>query len=224
MTVAIITEAESEELVSLQSVKSALRIEGDGQDGNLETLIAQVSSDFVEHLGRPLALQVYRERQEFYGHCPGINLSRGPLCAIQSMQIDGTPWGDPLDECDVDRRHARVVSTAFLPPNSMRSSGRHVVEVVYAAGYLLPGAVAPEVSGSLLPMVVRPLPPGISGACINTIQMLLSAQGRDPLLKTESVEGVGSASWRGLDAISGALSPDAVAALSTLHLAADWMA
>lgn len=224
MTVSIVTAAESGNLLSLQSVKDYLKITDDSQDASLSALITRASSDFVRYLGRPLALQVYRERQKIHGRAPGINLSRGPLAAIQSIKVDGKDWSGPLDECDVDREHARVLSTAFLKPLGLGGAWCWTVEVVYTAGYLLPAAEAPEGGSALLPMAVQALPASIAGGCLTTIQMLLSGEGRDPLLQSESVQGVGNTSWQTLDASVGAISPDAVSALDGLSLAADWLA
>ncbi|MPQ75242.1 phage head-tail connector protein [Acetobacter senegalensis] len=224
MTVSIVTAAESGNLLSLQSVKDYLKITDDSQDASLSALITRASSDFVRHLGRPLALQVYRERQKIHGRAPGINLSRGPLAAIQSIKVDGKGWLVPLDECDVDREHARVLSTAFLKPTRPGDPWSYTVEVVYTAGYLLPQAEAPKDGGALLPVTAQELPAGIAGGCLTTIQMLLSAEGRDPLLRSESVQGVGNTSWQALDASVGAISSDALAALDGLSLAADWLA
>lgn len=224
MTVAVITPAESSDLVSLQSVKDYLNITDDNQEMSLKGLISRASSNFTRFLGRPLALQVYRERQHIRGRVPGVNLSRGPIAAIQSITVDGKPWISPLDECDVDREHARILSTAFLPSSHLRGVWCCVVEIVYTAGYLLTEQSVPVDCGTLLSVSAQNLPAAVAGGCLTTIQMLNAASARDPLLKSESIQGVGSASWGVLDAAAGSLSPDASAALGGLVLAADWMA
>lgn len=224
MTVAVLTPAESSDLVSLQSVKDYLNITDDNQEMSLKGLISRASSDFTRFLGRPLALQVYRERQHIRGRVPGINLSRGPIVSIQSITVDGKPWSSPLDECDVDREHARILSTAFLPSSNLRGVWHCEVEIVYTAGYILPEQSVPVDGGALLSIHAQNLPAAVAGSCLTTIQMLNAASARDPLLKAESVQGVGNTSWQTLDASVGAISPDAVSALDGLSLAADWLA
>ncbi|MFT8335107.1 MAG: phage head-tail connector protein [Acetobacter orientalis] len=222
MAVSVITPAQKTDLVTLDSVKTYLGVTGADQDATLSSLIVRASSEFDRYRGRPLALQTYHERQRLSAPMPGINLSRGPIAAIQSLTIDGKAWQE-LDEFDVDRARACIMSTAFLPMQR-RLCQPAIVDVVYTAGYLLPGDNAPEAGGDLLSIQTFGLPANIAGACLGTILMLSMAGGRDPLLKSESVQGVGNTTWQALDVSYGALSPDAVSALDSLALAADWMA
>lgn len=225
MTFSVVTPASTTDLVDLESVKSYLQITDDAQDVRLAKLITQASSSFADYLGRSLALQTYRERQTIKGRIPGINLSNGPIASILSASVDGVAWTGVLDECDVERNGARIMASAFLPPRQLCFTRPVVVEVIYDAGFMLPdmGDMKPT-EDVLLPWQEMPLPPSISGGCLSTIQMLLSASGRDPLLKSENVQGVGSTSYAMLDPAIGGISADAVAALSRLSIMADWMA
>ncbi|MFT9359540.1 phage head-tail connector protein [Acetobacter okinawensis] len=225
MTVSVVTPASTTDLVDLESVKGYLQITDNAQDGRLEQLITRASGSFVDYLGRPLALQTYRERQTIQGRIPGINLSNGPIAAILSASVDGVAWTGALDECDVEREGARIMASAFLPPRQLCFTRPVVVEIIYIAGFMLPGMdklVVPD--NALLPWQATPLPAAISGGCLSTIQMLLGVSGRDPLLKSENIQGVGSASYATLDPATGGLSADAVASLSRLSIMADWMA
>ncbi|MGG6430610.1 phage head-tail connector protein [Acetobacter ghanensis] len=225
MTFSVVTPASTTDLVDLESVKSYLQITDDAQDARLAKLITQASSSFADYLGRSLALQTYRERQTIKGRIPGINLSNGPIASILSASVDGVAWTGVLDECDVERNGARIMASAFLPPRQLCFTRPVVVEVIYIAGFVLPGmdkAVVPD--NALLPWQATPLPAAISGGCLSTIQMLLGVSGRDPLLKSENIQGVGSTSYASLDPATGGLSADAVASLSRLSIMADWMA
>lgn len=225
MTVIVVTAAESAALVSLDAAKSYLGITGAAQDNAVTGLIAEASERIQSYLGRPLVLQLYRERIGLRGRMPGINLSRGPVAEIQSLSLNGQPWGSGIDEIDVDRAMARIMATAFYPAHRIDGPGGAVADIVYAAGYLSPGQQAPAATdGALLPQKVLALPDAIAGACLSTMQMLYSAQGRDPTLKTESVQGVGNTTWQALDPNSGGLPTDATAILDRYSLSADWMA
>lgn len=223
MAVYVITKADKTALIALESVKSYLNVSGQDQDTALQSLIDRASAEFSRQVGRPLALQVYRERLRIDKPLPAINLSRGPVAAILSVSIDGKAWAGQLDECDVDRDTARIHCTAFLP-HVNRLGCPCVVDVVYAAGYLLPDAQPPDIAAALLPLQPQSLPASVAGGCLTTVAMLRMSSDRDPLLKSESVQGVGNTSWGALNEASGAITSDALAALSGLSLAADWMA
>lgn len=225
MTTIVVTPAESIALVSLGAAKAYLGIEGDSQDDTVTRLIAEASERIQSYLGRPLVLQVYRQRIALHGRMPGINLSRGPVTEIQSLSLNGRPWGSGIDEIDVDRAMARIMATAFYPAHRIDGPGGAVADIVYAAGYLLPGQGAPATTdGAILPQKLLTIPDAIAGACFSAMQMLYSAQGRDPTLKTESVQGVGSTTWQAIGPDSGGLPPDAAATLDRYPLSADWMA
>lgn len=87
--------------------------------------------------------------------------------------------------------------------------GRGATVVTYDAGYVVPGQASLSVSSTL--------PADIERACIDTVVALWHRAGRgDPMIRSESVEGVGSTSY--LDPASGpaaALPPTAVAALAS---------
>ncbi|KXV33076.1 hypothetical protein AD940_14105 [Gluconobacter thailandicus] len=224
MPAVVTAPAETTALVSLDSVKAYLGIAGDDQDQTLSGLISSASASCISYLQRPLALQEYRERIRVRGRMTAINLSSGPIATIRSMSVGGRAV-TALDELSVDRENARIEDV--LPAAAACGFPHHGydVEVIYVAGFLLPGMTDPEKSDAdLLPLVVTPLPDDVAGGCLGTIQLLRCGQGRDPLLKTESVQGVGSTTWQTMDPSVGALSPDAVAALDRLSLAADWMA
>lgn len=224
MTVAVITPAEKTDLVTLESVKTYLQISDDSQDARLGQLITAASGCFTDYLGRPLALQTYRERWTLRGRIPGVNLSNGPVATILSASVDGVAWSGPLDECDIDRKNARIMASAFLPPRQIVFHRPVVVDITYIAGFLLPGMDIPTPENPLLALQAQTLPASVASGCLSTIQMLSCAAGRDPLLKSESTQGVGSASYGALDPTVGGLTPDAVGALDRLGIAADWMA
>lgn len=224
MPAVVTAPAEYTGLVTLDSVKAYLGINGTDQDQILSGLISSASASCISYLQRPLALQEYRERIRVRGRMAAINLSIGPIATIRSMSVGGRQI-TALDELSVDRQSARIEDVLPAPATCGFPHHGYDVEVIYLAGFLLPYQNDPEKTDTdLLPMVVTPLPDDVAGGCLGTIQLMRCGQGRDPLLKTESVQGVGSTTWQTMDPSVGALSPDAVAALDRLSLAADWMA
>lgn len=225
MPVVVTTAAQTTDLVDLETVKTYLQIAGSDQDAVLASLISQASSSCVGYLQRPLALQEYRERISIRGRRQtAINLSVGPIAAIRSITVDGRAVTF-LDEMFVSRDKARLDDPYHAPVTGDWACKARQVEITYLAGFLLPGMDQPEKKDTdLLPLEVTVLPNDIVGGVLGTIQMLRYGQGRDPLLKSESVQGVGSTTWQSMDASVGGISPDAIAALDRLVIAADWMA
>lgn len=224
MTVVVTAPAESTDLVSLESAVAYLQISGADQMQGLADLISRASAACVSYLQRPLALQEYRERIRVRGRMTAINLSIGPIAAIRSISVGGKALTS-LDELSIDRDKSRIEDVLSVGGICGAHHHGYDVEVMYVAGFLLPGMNAPEANDSdVLRMAATPLPDDVAGGCLGTVQLLRCGQGRDPLLKTESVQGVGSTTWQSMDPGVGALAPDAVAALDRLSLAADWMA
>jgi hypothetical protein len=132
-------------------------------------------------------------KDTFYGHHHHqsvLVLSRAPVATVDLVLAAG----GLQDESSLNLDHATGVFHAF----------GHQVEVTYEGGYLLPGQVG------------RDLPYAIERACIDLVLALWwrSARG-DPMIRSESIEGIGSTSY--LDPRPGgdaAMPPAAAAALA----------
>lgn len=163
-------------------------------DQRLLGLIDQASSLIGDYLGRELARATVRETFRLDWSDDGLAplfLARTPVATISAL-VDG---GAALDVSSLD----------FDPASGLlhRCRQSHVTVVTYDGGYVLPGQ--PN----------RDLPASIERACIDTVVALWHRAGRgDPMIRSESVEGIGATSY--LDPASGsaaALPPTAVAIL-----------
>lgn len=224
MPVIVENAASQTALVDLATLKAVLNIDDDVKDMALSRLIDRASASAVAYLQRPLALQTYRERTRLRGRSRAVCLSVGPIVSIQSITIEGKLL-TTLDPLSVARATSRIEDLPLVSAcHSWREPGT-TIDIVYRAGFTLPGMEEPQPdSGEILKCQNFALPDDIAGGCIETVRTLLHASDRDPLLRSENVEGVGSCSWQIADPSTAGLSPIAQAALDRLSLAIEWMA
>lgn len=151
-------------------------------------LIDQASGIICSYLGRGLGMATVKDT--FFGHHHHqsvLVLSRVPVASVDTVVAAGA-------EQDVSSLNLDMASGVFY-------SYGHQVEVTYDGGYMLPGQAN------------RNLPNAIERACIDLVLALWYRAGRgDPMIRSESVDGIGSTSY--LDPAPGmaAAMPHAVAA------------
>lgn len=151
-------------------------------------LIEQASGIIVGYLGRDLARATVKDT--FYGHHHHqsvLVLSRTPVASVDTVIAAGA-------EQDGGSLNIDMMTGVFY-------AFGHQVQVTYDGGYLLPGQQG------------RDLPYAIERACIDLVLALWWRSGRgDPMIRSESVDGIGSTSY--LDPAPGmaAAMPHAVAA------------
>lgn len=146
-------------------------------DDEVGRLIDTASSAIARQCNRQFGRERLRE-----GLRPGkgpLILSRSPVSALYSVTADGNQV--ELEGVELDGG-AGLLGRLDAAGDACPWWNRRVV-VEYAAGWAMPGS--PD----------RDLPPDIEQACLLLISDTLAGQGRDPRLRSESTEGVGSTSW-----------------------------
>lgn len=143
--------------------------------------------------GRETVSEVFRHG---WGVAPDVlRLDRRPIVSITSITEDGTALAADGREFDAEKGMVwRLQDDARI-----RWSARKIV-IVYVAGYVLPEQANPT------------LPDDIIRATLITGAAMFGAIGRDPLLRSESVDGVAAASY--LDPRGAGVPPQAEALLA----------
>ena len=200
--VTVVTPATSYDLTDLTTVKAELGITNTSEDANIAKWITQASGEIASYCNRTLVKetvkQVYRVlfvRGLQREHEEQIVLSRAPVSSITSAVLDGTALVEGTDyERDADGHLYRLDTYG----NAVRwFFGR--LEVTYQAGY--------DLTDARISPVIR--------ACISLVKLIRSASTRDPLVKQESVQGVGEVQYwvGGVPGTVGNLPPDIQAML-----------
>jgi len=197
MSLTIIEAPVATKLTTRDVVKGELGLTGSGQDDYLDRLIDQASAAITSWCSRVFAAETVRETFHA-GFLPreAFVLSRWPVIDLLSIEIAGQ--AQPLAETEQEAggllyRVDAGGNRACWP------AGRTVI--IYRAGYVLPGEDE------------RTLPPDIERATLLTVRAAWHAAGRDPLLRSETIEGVGSSAYFGAGAsglsaeVEGLLTP-----------------
>lgn len=183
-------------LTTLDAAKAELGVDGTADDARLTRLIDRASAAIVSYLGRDLARSDAIVMDVMPASpCPRLCLPLYPDVAVNRVMY-GASVLDPAS-WSVDARNGIL----FLPPLCHAMP----VAVEYTGGYALPGSDAPT------------LPADIEGACLDTVRALWTSTGpgaRDPMLRSESIQGVGATSWLDPQAGAGGLPPGVAAALA----------
>lgn len=175
--------ADAVPLALLADLKADLAISDSSSDGRLARLLLDASSMALAFIGQPILFglwteEIVIERSDLLRQ---IVLSARPLLSLQSLKRNGADWSaEQLSGLILDCK-AGLLSCSQVGSQHWKS-GHYVL--TYNAGYVPPSG---ETAGTV--------PPVISRAVILTASALFAAGDRDPNLKSESVQGVGSTSW-----------------------------
>lgn len=203
MAIEITLPTEDRSLVSLEDAKSALGITGTASDDAVRSAILRASDLICRQCGLdaignvPPSLKSEDITETFrgsWGH--PLMLSRGFVSAIY-MVTEGTT---ELGETDYFLQ-GRMLTRLRSDTEAAWTCGKVVVE--YAAGF-------------------DDVPEDLQQICLNVIREQWSAASRDPLLRSETVDGVGRMDFQvgGLARDTrGALPPALAAALHPYRLA-----
>lgn len=166
------------------ATEAALRVElgspAEPLAARVDDVLDQASAAVESFCGRSLARETVSEvfRQDAWSGIDALHLSRRPIVSMTSITEDGTA----LDAADRE----------FDPESGMvyrLSSDERIcwtarkITIVYVAGYLMP-----DETGTTLPYA-------ITRATLMTAAAMFHAIGRDPALRSESVDGVAAASY-----------------------------
>jgi len=200
-TLVITAPAENTQLATLDRIKQELGITGTDTDTLLSAKIDEASSDIAVRVRPSLGRQTITEtfyRDSRPSEPERLFLRRWPVVSIVSVTIDGAET--------LDTAHYRfdpeigVVYRLTESGYPRRWWCRKSIAIEYVAGYLLPADDG------------RDLPASLEAACIDLVASYWASRGRDPALRSESIDGVASFSyWVGAIGQSGDLPPSVMA-------------
>ena len=186
----VVTPAVTGDLTVLATVKAELGIQGSAEDAYLSSLICQASGMLAAFCGRPsFGTERLRQVERLERPRDAILLKRNLQPRVLSVAEDGTVLPTSVYELSGALLY-RLEADHRVPWVADRK-----IEITYDSGYdLLTG-----------------LPHDLERACLEVIKATYHARARDPLLRSESVEGIGASAW--LDPRTGmeALPPQAAA-------------
>jgi hypothetical protein len=174
----IVTPATTTNLTTLNRARAMLSFTT-ADEATVAILIEQASQAIVDYCRRPFARETVRETFEGPTRSGGVLLGRSAVTEILSV----TELGEtiPLDEV----RHDPDSNMLFrVGADSWHLCWLDEIAVTYTAGYVLP---SDDSAGTL--------PSSVERAAIRLIGAFLSMNGRDSLIKSETIEGVGQTSW-----------------------------
>lgn len=182
MSLVVVTPAASTRLTTPARARAMLGLPA-GDDAALGLFIDQASAAVAAHCRRRLAIETVREAFGEPGGLLGrVVLSRVPVAAIVGVSLDGITLSAAGFALDPSTGH---LWPAASPGWSAPVWSGLSLAVEYRGGFVLPSD-APE---------APTLPPDVERAAILMVGTYLSARARDPLVKAETVEGIGSTSW-----------------------------
>lgn len=188
-TTQTLTPAATRLLTSLGTVKAELKATGGADDDYLRGVILRASSAAEDYCNRVFAREALQDTFLFRFErgpmmaqsAPALLvLSRSPVVSIQSLTENATTLVEGTD-------FVTDQSTGIL--TRLDASGRptvwpcYTIIVQFTAGWLLPNDQG------------RTLPGSVEDAVLLLVKEAWSARGRDPSLKSETVEGVYSATY-----------------------------
>lgn len=186
-------------LTTVERFKQELDITDGSNDALIAAKIDEATSDIESHIARTLARATLTEtfwmEWENRNWCvERLSLVRAPIASITSVTLDDEAID--TDETRLDAE-AGLLYRLDADGNPSRWEWSKSIIVVYAGGYLLPGQ-----SG-------RNLPYALESAALDLVSSYWASRGRDRLIKSEDVPGLGSVSyWVGAVGAAGDLPPD----------------
>lgn len=193
-------------LALLADLKADLGVSDGTQDTRLESLLLDASDQVLTFIGRPILSSEWRDTFTLGPdeRRVGLPVARYPLKGITEFSVNGAAWS--ADE--IATLNLAPDAGMIYPPDggsALWHCGRYVV--TYQAGW-----TAPTIGDGGKP-VPGDLPRAIQQATRLAAAALYHGGGRDPLLRSESEQGVGSSAWVSSTTGSGGLPQAAADAL-----------
>ncbi|MGE0698784.1 MAG: phage head-tail connector protein [Hyphomicrobiaceae bacterium] len=174
--ITVTTPAKDANLVDLAVVRELLSIDGNDEDKALEGFIARASDVISRHCRRTFGKETVEETFR-PDQCLGeLILSRYPVVSIASISENGTTLS--ADDYEVDKDRGFVTRLHGTRP-CYWSTCKTIV--TYVAGYDLPAST----------------PQALQQACLQLVKAFYLGADRDPLIRSESVTPMSSASYFG---------------------------
>lgn len=209
MSASIITPAASARLTTATNARSDLGLPATAPtDGQLERWIDQASAQAATFCRRTFGRATYRERFEIANRCLddlylGLLLEAAPVVSIVAVAVDGLLLSPATYEVD-----GRLLYR--LQDGDRRAFHGRIVAVEYVAGWVLPG----DDDYANPPAGAEKLPADIERAAIQLVGGPAFGLGRDPMVKSQDVEGIGSRSFYVQGASAALPHPEAEATLA----------
>lgn len=185
-------------LASLENFKSDLKITDNAQDIDLARHLLGASDAVLSYIRRPIIFATWRDVIELHPENARIALTLGryPLVSIAALSVNGTL----MSADDVAALCKDTASGQIYPadgaPSCLWQPGRYVV--TYTAGYIPPAGSNPGT-----------IPPAIQRAVLIAASASWLGATRDPNLRQESEQGVGSTSFAAASSGAGGLPQQA---------------
>ncbi|MBA9071725.1 hypothetical protein FHR71_005511 [Methylobacterium sp. RAS18] len=218
MSLTVITPAKARDLTTAANVRADLGLSG-GVPTNEQVgrFIAQASASAASFCRRTFGRETVRERFEidWRRRCDedaeGLLLSRAPAIQILAVKVDSLTLAPAAYELAEQPAHpVSLFYLRHLVNGEPQAWIGRAVTVEYEAGWLLPG----EERGDPATTTAPDLPADVERAVIQLVGAAASASGRDMMVKSEDVEGVGSFSYYVQGANASLPHPEAEATLA----------
>lgn len=178
----VVTAATAANLTTLSRARALLDF-APGEDATVSTLIDHASRIIADFCRRPFGLETVKEVFDAPSWDGCVMLARSPVTAFVDV-VDGEETIASTNfRHDAESNLLCRTTESGLP---IAWSGG-MLSVTYTAGFVLPS----DDDGAPDPT----LPAPVERAAIRLVGAYLSLGSRDPLIKSETVEGVGSTSW-----------------------------
>lgn len=174
--ITVTTPATNSKLIDVAIVRNVLGIDGTGEDEALGAYIDRASDVISRHCKRVFGLETVVEQFRPDQCLAELILSRFPVVEITSIVEDGTT----LAAADYEVNKANGCITRLHGDRPCYWSTLKIV-ATYSAGYTLP-AEAPQ---------------ALQQACLQLVKAYYLGADRDPLIRSESVTPMSSASYFG---------------------------
>jgi hypothetical protein len=191
----VLTSATTTALTDLASVQAELGLSGQDEAPYLNAQIAAASAAIASWCGRSFGQEQVREIWRDLS-LPQLALARWPITSIASVVQDG----ETLQAAQYEADAAAGMLWRLSDDERIRWEARKLT-VTYTAGYLLPSQSN------------RTLPADVQRAATLMVAAQYNARGRDPMLRSESAQDVGQASYLDPRAGMEAMPPQAAALL-----------
>ncbi|KAA8384055.1 hypothetical protein FOH24_07785 [Acetobacter tropicalis] len=183
-------------LALVADLKADLEVTDSSNDLRLERLLLTASSMVLAYIGRPILSGEWTEefRLSPSERIEEIVLGVVPVTEIKTVSHNGTGWSaDQVADLILDKR-AGLLSLPLKRHPFWRAG---LYGITFQAGYVPPSVDANS--------VVQPgtLPRVISQAALMTASALFLGSSRDPNMKSETVQGVGSTTWNSASGTGG---------------------
>lgn len=211
-TLTIVTPSSSTTLATRAYVKGELGITDSSEDARIDAYIRQASDAIVGAINVDIAKATVAEmfrRTRRSGLCGAgmwpskddkLVLARMPVVSVSSVVEDGTT----LDSSEYELESADLGLLLRLREGYVSRWSASNIVVTYTAGYDLPNSA----------------PALLQRACALLVSQYKANASRDPTLRSESVDGLGSSSWFDGAGDRGGLSPEVAGILQQFQIPA----